>query len=310
MPVIVQCPHLDALESAFAANQLTQVRSKTYDLKLGVLKGRSLVPVDTSVNPGAQVISYHQYTPVGMAVLIANYAQDLPRADVFVKEFFSKVAGIGNSYGFSIQEIRAAKYAGVSLDQKKANAARRAHEERHESLIRLGDSTAGLLGLLNQPNVTVYTVPNNAANTSALWVNKTPDEILKDMNGIVNKIVKDTKEVEYPDTLLLPLDQYTLVNTTPRHANSDTTILEFFLSKNDWVKQVIPWSALTTAGSGGTARMVAYRRDPDALQYIEPQPFEQLAPQTEGLEIVTYCHGRSGGVVVYYPLSIAYGDGI
>lgn len=305
----VNCPHLDASETAFTQRSLEQIRANTYDVKFPVLKGRQLIPVDTSISPGAETVTYRQYTPVGMAIIISNYSQRLPRSDVFVKEFTSRIRGIGTAYGFSIQEIRAAQFAGVPLEQRKANAARQAYETTFDQILRTGDSTYGLLGFVNQPNVSVYTVPNGAA-TTATWATKTADEILADLNGIEQKIVDNTKEVEAPDTILVPPNQYALINTKPRSTTSDTTIAQFFLKNSPNVKQIVSWSALKGAGTGGTDRMIAYRRSPDVLQAIEPQPFEQLAPQTEGLEIITNCHGRCGGVVVYYPLAICVGDGI
>lgn len=306
----VNCPHLDASETVFVQRQLEQVRSQTYDVKFPALKGRQLVPIDNSISPGAETVTYRQFTPVGMAIILSNYSQRLPRVDVFVKEFTSRIRGLGDAYGFSIQEIRAAQFAGVPLEQRKANAARQAYEQKIDKIIQFGDSDYGLLGFINQPNVSAYTVPNNAGNTSALWVDKTADEILLDLNGIEQQIIENTQEVEAPDTLLLPTAQYALINTKPRSTTSDTTIAQFFLRNSPNIKQIVPWVALKGAGAGGSDRMMAYRRSPDVVQAIESQPFEQLAPQTEGLEIITNCHGRCGGVAVYYPLAICVGDGI
>jgi hypothetical protein len=300
---------LDASESAFLSRQLEQIRAQTYDIKLQALKGRDLVPVDNSVSPGAEVVTYRQFEPIGLAKIISNYADDLPRADVIAREFTSKIRGIGASYGYSVQEIRAAQFAGVPLEQRKANAARRAIEEKIDLIIKTGDSQNGLLGLLNQTNTTAFTVPAGAATTTP-WTTKTPDEVVKDLHGIANGIVSSTKEVETPDTLLLPLAQYTLIATKRMGDGSDATILKFFLSTSPFIKNVIPWAPLAGAGAAGADRMVCYRRDPDALQVVISQEFEQFPPQTEGLEVVTACHARCGGVVVYYPLSISYGDGI
>ena len=88
------------------------------------------------------------------------------------------------------------------------------------------------------------------------------------------------------------------------------TILEYFLRTSQYVKQVDVWDKLVGVGSGGTDRMVCYRRDPEALELIVPQEFEQFPPEREGLEWEVACHARCAGVVAYYPLSISVGDGI
>jgi hypothetical protein len=56
--------------------------------------------------------------------------------------------------------------------------------------------------------------------------------------------------------------------------------------------------------------MMIYRKDPDALVLIVPQEFEQFPPEQRGMEFITACHLRTGGVVSFYPLSISYGDTI
>jgi len=300
---------MDVAESAFLSRQLEQIRAKTYDIKYVQLKGRQFVPIDGSISPGAEVVTYRQWDQVGMAKIIINYADDLPRADVLAKEFSSKIRGIGDSYGYNIQEVRAARFAGQPLEQRKANAARRAMEQILDTIIQTGSSSHGLLGLLNQPNATVYVIPNGVS-ASPLWANKTPDEIVDDMNGIVNNQITITKEVELPDTMLLPLAQYGIVSTKRMGDGSDATILEYFLKTSKYVKTVEPWYACAGAGAGATDRMVVYRKDPDAIVCIIPQEFEQFQPEMRGLEILTACHMRTGGVVVYYPLSMSYGDGI
>lgn len=299
----------DAAESAFIANQLEQIRSKTYDIKYPNLLGRSLVPVNNEISDGAEVVTYQQFDTTGIAVIISDYADDLPRSDVLAKTFSMSPKDVGTSYAYNYREMKHAAFAGVALDAKKASAARKAVELKIDQMARFGDTATGLLGLLNQPNTTLFTVPNGASGFPQ-WSTKTPDEIIADINGCINGIVSSTKEVEIPDTLLLPIEQYTFITTTPRSSTADTTIAGFVLANNPYLKRIVPWYALDGAGAAGTDRMVAYRNDPDALELIIPQEFEQLPPEARGLETVTNCLARCGGVVVYYPLSISYGDGI
>ena len=55
---------------------------------------------------------------------------DLPRADVKGKPTTAYVKSVGDSYGYSVQEMRASRLAGKSLDVRKAEAARYAERER------------------------------------------------------------------------------------------------------------------------------------------------------------------------------------
>ena len=301
--------NLDASENVFFSRQLELVKTKTYDRKYPNLQARSFVPLDPELDNAVETIRLRSYTQVGIARLIASYADDLPRADVKTDDQIFSVRSIGTSYGYNLQEIRASQRAGTSIDQKKAAAARRATEVVIDRILALGDSASGLTGLLNVPNALSYTVPADGTGASALWTNKTPALIIRDMVGICEFIVTQTNEIEAPNMLLLPRPQYTLIRTTRFDSNSDKTILQWFQAQYPGVS-VNPWYRMTGAGAGSTQRMMAYTMDPDHMQGAVPQEFEQLPVQERNLEFVVPCHARVGGVQCYYPLSVAYGDGI
>lgn len=301
--------NLDASENAFFSRQLELVKSRTYDRKYPNLRAREFIPLDPELDNAVETIRLRSYTQVGIAKLIASYADDLPRADVKTDEQTFSVKSIGTSYGYNLQEVRAAQRAGVSLDQKKAAAARRATEVVIDRVLALGDTATGLTGLLNVPNALSYTVPADGTGSSALWTAKTPAQIVRDMVGICEFIVNQTSEIESPNMLLLPRANFTLIRTTRFDSSSDKTILDWFRAQYPGVA-VEPWYRMLGAGSGGLNRMVAYSMTPDHLQGAVPQEFEQLPVQEKNLEFIVPCHARVGGVQCYYPLSVCYGDGI
>jgi hypothetical protein len=226
-----------------------------------------------------------------------------------------KVKGLGGSFGYNLQEIRASAKAGNALEQKKANASRQSYEQKVNRLAWFGDSASGLLGMLNQPDVPATTVQVGATSGFFLWSQKTNDEILKDMNDAIGDVWTLTNMVEMPDTLLLPAEQYRLVKTTRLSVASDTTILEFFLANNEGVKveavnELSAVAPLPSGGAGPANVMIAYKRDPDKLTLELPQLFEMLAVQVRGLEYVVPTHARYAGVQFYYPLSANIVEGI
>jgi len=226
-----------------------------------------------------------------------SYAQNLPRADVFVEEESSSIRPLGAAYGYDINELRAAMEVDKPLDAKKAAAARRSVEVEFDRILANGDSASGLVGMINQPNALGYTIPAGGGGQTA-WESKTPLEVLADLNGIVSFVPQSTGEAETVNAILLPRSQHTLIATTPWGVGTDTTILTYFTKNNPNV-DVALWPRLDGAGAGGTDRMIAYRRDPMALEAIIPQEFEQFPPQEKGLEYEIPCHARCGGVVFY-----------
>lgn len=307
----------DADYGMFFARELEKIKSNSYDVRYPELTATRIIPVSNEAGPGAENITYHQYDSVGFAKIISNYSTDLPRVDLVGKEFTSKVKSIGDSYGYSVQDIRAARMAGKPLEQRKANAARRAVDQEINRIGYFGDTKHNMKGLFTHPNITAYVLPTDGtlngavAGTAAAakFINKTPDQVVRDLNGMANKIVELTGGVEQANTLLLSQNIYGDIATRARSINSDTTILEFFLAKSPYIKNVEVIPECATAGTGGTELVMMYNKSSDKLTLEIPQMFEQFPPEARGLEFTIACHARCGGVIIYYPLSLIKAEG-
>ncbi len=311
--------NLDDNESAFFARELETIKAKTFDVKYPALKAMTMIPVSTDAGSGAESITYQQFNQVGVMKIIANYADDLPRADVFGKEFTSKVFSLGGSYGYNIQEIRNAQMAGRPLTARKATATRKADDQAVNRIGWFGDASHGLLGFLNQPNVPSAIVAVGTTTGNLKWdgaTPKNPAEILDDMNNAVTRIIDITLGVEVPNTMLLPVAQHRKIATTRLADGTDTTIKEFFLKNNpeisfmDWVNELKDVDPAPSGGAAPTDIGLTYDRSPEVLTLEIPQPFEQFPAQERGLEFLVPAHSRIGGVIVYYPLAIDIMEGI
>ena len=304
-----QFTNLDAAETLFFERELEHRKAQTYDVIRAPLKAFELIPVSTEAGAGAESIVYEQYDSTGVAKIVANYADDLPRADVKGKEFVARVKSVGDSYGYSLQEVRAAQFAGKPLEQRKSNAAARAQRELWNRVAFFGDAANGLPGWLTNTNVPSAPVVAGAS-TDTEWSTKTPAEILKDMNDAANSIVALTNGAEIPDTLVLPIEQYSFIASTPAGTGTDTTILEYFIRNNPYINTVTWANELKGAFAGDTDGFIVYRRDPDAMEFEMPVSFEQLPVQERGLEFIVPCHSRIAGTIIRYPLSQAFRRGI
>ena len=301
--------HNDAGEGVFFARELEHIKAKSYDIKFPFLKARKILPLSFDTNAGATRITYQQYTQVGMAKIIANYADDLPRADVLGKEFSSPVREIGSSYGYNIKEIASAKMAGKPLNARRANAAKRSCMVRENNIAFNGDSVSGLKGFLNAENISEVVLDADGMGNSKEFSKKTADNIIRDITRLPTHVHTVSKGVEIADTLLLPLSQYNLISNL-RLPDTNISVRKWILAENPHLKKIDWLDELRTAGAGNTARMMVYRYDPDALTLEITQEFSQRPVQEKGLEFTVPCWMGTGGVIVYYPLSIAYADGI
>lgn len=308
---LVRAYNVDASESVMIARELLNVRSQAFDVEYAEHKAMSLVPMKTDIHPGDELYTYQVWDKTGQAAFRTPHAKNAPRADVSLVEATPiPFRSLHASFGIEFQEARAAARAGKPLDNRKMLAARFAIAAKLNSIFTSGSTEFGvtMYGMLNLASVVTYTVPADGTGSTKTWSTKTPAQIIRDMNGIVTKIVVDSKDIEHPNTLVIPLSSYELISTTRMADGSDVTILKHFLSNSPWIKAVEPWYELEAAGTGG--RMIAYRKAPDVLEGLLPVEFEMMAPQTDGLEVVTVCHARTGGICLYKPKAVAYGDGI
>jgi hypothetical protein len=301
--------NLDANESAFFKRELEVVKAKSYDVKWAPNKALALLPVDSSAGPAATEITYRSYTRVGLAKMVADYATDFPRVDVYGTETSVKPHDIGASYGYSIQEIRRAQMTGFPLETRRADAARRAIEDKINTIAFSGDTATNLVGFLSCTGATEFTLASGTGGYT--WATKTADEILADMNGLVYAVVAATNGVEIPDTMLLPLAQYNQIGTKRLGTYSDTTVLDYFLKTNQYVKRIEWLNELKTGDDTGlTTRAIVFKNDAEHLELVLPVPFEQFEAEKKGLAYTIPCMARIGGVVQHYPLATAFVDGI
>lgn len=300
---------LDRGESAFFTRELEHIKTRTYDTKLKSLKAFSLIPISTEAGPGASQITFRRFTGVGFAKIIADYAKDFPRATVYGEEESVKIVGIGVSYGYSIKEIRMAAKAGVNLDQRRAQSARRAHDQKINEMAFKSLPEAGIHGLLDYPGLTETTLPADGTGGNTTWNTKTVDQILRDINILTDAVILPTFNREIPDTLLLPLAHYNLLANT-RLGDNTTTLLKYIRETNPHLKTIDWLLELSGAGAGGTDRCLVGKFDEEHITLEIPQPFEQFDPQQEGMEYTIPCHSECAGVIVYYPMGFAYADGI
>jgi len=299
---------LDAEETIFFANQLTAIKAEVIEIQFPELKARTLIPMDFSTPEGAETIKYRVFEKVGMAKIISSYADDLPRTDIVGSEVVAVIRSIGASYGYSRQEIRAAQMAGVSLDATKARNCRESILRREDQTAWFGSSAHGISrGLLNNANMTLVGLPADGEGDVTDFVAKNSDQVIRDMNAIAAAPFEATFGIETPDTMLLPVSVWGIVTTNPR-ANTDTTILKFFLANSPWIKNVEWLNELTGIGDGGNDRILVYRRDPSRVVCEVPLDVTEYEPQQKGLEMVIPAESRTAGVIAKRPLSIAYTD--
>ena len=302
--------------AAFFARELDYVKSKAYDKQYPELSALEYLPITNEVSEGAETATWYGYEVTGMAEIINNYADDLPRADVKGEPTTVRIVSVGDSYGYSAQEMRASVYTGKQLDARKGTAARRAHDLKVNQIAFLGDRKAKLVGIFSdEAGIPEYTLSEVEINGKKYtdFAHKTADQILDDLNGIQKYIDKLTKSVERPDTLALPSHIYMDLSTR-RIPETQTTILSFLKDNAPYIKNWESWNEFSDDSDmfnpTGKNVMLLYTKDSEKFSLEIPMPFKQYPVQVKNLETEIPCESRCAGLMIYYPLSMALAIGI
>ena len=305
----------DSLDDAsiFFARELDFIKAKTYDKKYPEFNALANFPITHEVPEGAETMTYYSYERVGMAKIISSYATDLPRADVNGEPTTAKIKSIGASFGYSVQDMRASRMAGKSLDTRRSDAARYSIDRALNTIAWAGNKEHNLMGMLSEGNnIPLYTLPTNASGSTS-WADKTANEILADINGMFKFQARITQDVERADTLALPSDKFIDISTR-QIPNTGYTVKKFVMENAPYLKKIISCSEL----NGDNAETNPYGQDvallftnsADKFSLEIPMAFYQYPLQNRNLEVIVPCEARAAGIVLYYPLSALIAVGI
>lgn len=303
----------DALQAAmgFAEKQTAHVEREVNAQQYPDIQYPGLIPVDTSANEFARTVTYYSSDKYGHADWINGNSDDIPMAGSEMAQHESKVYMAGVGYGWGYEEINQAQMLGIPLQSEDAMAARRAYEEFVDRVALYGDMNKGFQGLVNHTGV----APTAVANGS--WDVANEYDILEDVNIALNRVGEDTLYIAMSDTLLIPYTSFVQISTRAFGNDGSMTILEFLRRNNAYTAMtgqpltITAVRGLETAGVGGTARMVAYRRAPEVLKLHIPMPHRFLPVHQDGpLNWVVPGVFRLGGLDLRRPAEFTYSDGI
>jgi len=305
--------------SIFFARELDYVKAKSYDKIYPEFTALNNFPITHEVPEGAETTTYYSYEKTGMAAIISNYSTDLPRADVKGEPKTAFIKSIGDSYGYSVQDMRASRMAGKSLDIRRAEAARYAIDRTTNTIAFVGDKKHNLMGVLSDDNnVPLYTLSTVTVDGTDYtdFAHKTASQILDDINGMFAFQSKITKNVERADVLALPASVFIDISTR-QVPNTGYTVKKFLLENAPYLKDIIAAPELESdsaetnpysAQSAGVAFL--YTKDEEKFSLEIPMAFYQYPLQNKNLEVIIPCEERVAGIIMYYPLSALIAVGV
>jgi hypothetical protein len=279
---------------------------------------RALLPSYSDLKRGAKFYTISVRNFQGRAHLIANNDFSVAGSfDSFVSERSQQIELLAAKYGLTFTEEIHADYAGVDLKGQQIELATEAIYNRQDDLGYFGEPGINLYGFTNQPNVHQFTLPADGAGATAFWDDKTPEQILRDIQQIVYSASRRTGWAYHTTHLAMPPEIWEILAFTILSGlNSTSTILSAFLTNQQVLGgghgkvEIVLAPGLSTAGIGGTPLMVAYNPNEKNIGILETpgidaRPVQQTLTGFDGL-----FYKWVGGIALLQPLSMVYINGV
>lgn len=302
----------------FVIQQGRNVEQRIYTKRYPTFNYGAHVPVVTEGNEWAIGTMFFTVDVAGEAKFISGAGNDLPFSSATRDQAAHDFAMVGAGWEWNMEEVNQASLYGIPLSDTKAMASSQSVERLLNDIAMRGSTEKNWTGFVNNAQVSRADVTNDGTSSSTFWSAKTNDQILRDINDLMASVKRNTKEIEWVDSLRLPPTAWELLNTRRLGAGDGTlTLLAFLKANNIYTAQtnqpldIQSLPDLATASQDGGGRMVVYRRDPEVLRFHLPMPRRVLSPRQKS--IMAFEQGviaRTGGTEVRLPGAMAYGDEI
>lgn len=300
----------------FLAPQLLRINTAVEMMEYPDFNYGRLLPVNTDGGMWSYGSIFYSGDIAGSAEFLAHKGFDMPLAGISTSQHVqtNHFAGIG--YEYSRGELERAAEAGRNLTTEKAEAARTVAESFIYGIAVRGHAEKNMTGLINSPLVPTANVAADGDGGLTTFASKTPDQINRDINAVLNAPFNSTRETKRANRLMLPTTRLQAMAST-RIGDGSDTVLKFVRENNAYTLEtgapleIIGTRELETAGAGGTARMVAFAADRSVVQMHLPGPHEFLdAWRAHALLYQVPGIMNIGGVEWRRPKGAAYRDGI
>lgn len=285
----------------FVTHQRTHIETEVLKREYPGITYSQMIPVDTTAADYAPSVTFFSSDRVGEAKFINGKADDIPLVNLTEGKFEQTVHMAGIGYSFSLEEIGAAQQMGRSLSSDGAEAASETSELLIDKMAYTGNTQLGTEGIFNMTGIT-------SVAASGTFDGLTPDQILGDINDLIGAIVSESKGIDMPNTLCLPIATFTDI-ASRRVTDTSLTVLEFLRRSNAYTATT--GQQLDIRGSHHlSTKGVMYRRDPKVVKLHMPMPLTFIAPQAAGLSVTVHGMLRVAPPSIRRPGAFRYLTGV
>jgi len=307
---------------AFYINQLENLDKRLYEPLVSVSWGR-----DIKLRPGISMsnesTSFIQSAFSGVGSLentqgqmpwISAETTAIPGVSVNGRKLVKPLRILGREVSYTSVELERSQLTAQPIDVQKIDALNQLYQMNTDQMVYVGSDDVGATGLVNSADVTATTVANGVSG-SPLWAQKTPDEMLNDVNTLVEGSWAAAAYAVCPGKLLLPPLQFSYIASQKVSSAGNVSVLKF-LMENSIANQVNgrpldiqPLKWLVGEGAGATDRMVAYTNDETRVRF-PMVPVRRETAYYQGIRYTAPYIWAFGEMEFPYPETVRYADGI
>ena len=288
--------------------------STTYPRDISIESGGGWVEATSAFNVEYGVTG-------GQADGVGGVQNNIRRIQADFSKDLYKVMPYEVAMSVKIQDQLRGAVTGRSIEQVYDDGIRLDFDKYMDINTYLGQSRYGTTGLVNDPNITAVSVAQGAS-TKTTWKDKTPEEILLDINSA---ILDAWAAAQYdnsaiPNHILIDPANFAYLNMTPlivAGVQGGISIMKYLMENNIATQKGVDLFIgecrfCEGAGLGSTNRLVAYRNEKRFVGMDVPVPMSRVMTQPN-IDTASYDSlymANVGQVKIHYYEPFIYRDGI
>lgn len=313
----------------FFVNELERMDQTLHEPQVNITWQRD-IDLREDVTIGDDSSSFTQTTygsPGGVASTGISWMSKEADAVTSVSVDIGKVSQPLIPWGETVQytqlEVASAAQVGRPIDQQKYAGMQLKHQMDIDQMSYIGDSTfgTGYTGMANSAAVSAAFAAVGGGGSMA-WTNKTPQEILADIDAVCYNAWYASGGAVFPDRVLIPFAQEAYIASQLISSAGSASILSFVMAnslcnrRNGRPLDIQSTKWMQGEGVGGTPqtpgtvdRMMAYTRNINFVRYPMTQMMRTpIQYRNQWISSTYMC--KLGIVEIVYQENMSYLDGI
>lgn len=280
---------------AFLTKELEKFDSKILEPLSSVTWARD-IPVRTGggfVESVRSIAINYMSAGAGEDGIITNKTNDVPLVDADLSEQSWRVFSWANTMRVSYLDQQKINQIGRNLEEMLTKGLKLNHDKTIDENVYIGLTKHGSSGLVNSSGIGSYVAdPHTSGGSDTTWAEKTPDEILNDIN---KALVYTWAASEYDTSgmanhVLIPPQHYAMLISRKVGVTGDKSLLTFLMENNIGKDQQVtlsinPCRWCVGVGANASNRMVCYANREDRIRFDMTVPLRRWVTEASAIQM-------------------------